>query len=166
MEEKNGSGGKPTRKSLNMRTIFRHMMEGGYNPTFEGAYIEFEIEGNVAVLEYEEGVLAVRVFFSIEEEEYDLLLEASNATMIETSLVKPALLENMKTIMFSCETICDSPREFKKDLPRCIEFLKKAIWTHKDESCRLLIAQKISSAAIAATEERDTAHDKGAKFLS
>jgi hypothetical protein len=51
--------------SLNMRSIFRCMMEEGYYPVYENTHITFGLEDNLAVVEYEEGILSVRLFFSI-----------------------------------------------------------------------------------------------------
>ena len=70
-----------------MRVIFRCMMEDGYYPTYEGTHILFNVDDNTAVLEYEEGILSIRIFFSIEEDAYDLFLEASNAMMMESFIV-------------------------------------------------------------------------------
>jgi hypothetical protein len=55
-------------RTLTMRSIFRCMMEDGYYPTFEKTHIQFDMDDNIAVVEYEEGILAVRLFFSIEED--------------------------------------------------------------------------------------------------
>ena len=115
------------------------MMEGGYNPTYEKTHILFSIDDNTAVVEYEEGVLSIRLFFSIEEDAYDLFLEASNATMTETFMVKPAVLDDMKNIMFSCEILCDTEREFRKFFPRGIERLNETIMLHKAEFLPQLI---------------------------
>ena len=52
---------------LSMRSMFRCLMEEGYYPTFEQTHIQFGLDDNIAVVEYEEGVLSVRLFFSIEE---------------------------------------------------------------------------------------------------
>ena len=142
------------------------MMEDGYYPKYDGTYIEFKVDDNSAVLEYEEGILSIRILFTIDEKDYDLLLEASNASMIESYIVKPALLENMKTIMFSCEMMCDTVREFRKFFPRGIEYLKRAIRLHREESGKLALEQKISSATFVATEENDIYPKKGVKILS
>ena len=150
---------------LDMRSIFRCMMEEGYYPTYEKTHILFNIDDNTAVVEYEEGVLSIRLFFSIEEEAYDLFLEASNATMTETFLVKPAILDDMKNIMFSCEMICGTLREFRKLLPRGTRYLKEAIAVHKSQMKRLIQAEKISSATISASEETYPCK-KGSKIVS
>ena len=93
---------KTGHSSLNMTVIFRCMMEDGYYPTYEKTHILFNIDDNVAVLEFEEEILRNRIFFSIEEDEYDLFLEAANAAMLESSIVKPVIMDDMKNIMFSC----------------------------------------------------------------
>ena len=62
-----------------MRSIFQCMMEGGYRPSYEKNHILFNIEDNIGVVEYEEGILSVRIFFSIEEGASELFLVASNA---------------------------------------------------------------------------------------
>ena len=127
--------------SLNMRSIFRCMMEEGYYPVFEQTHIQFGMDDNIAVVEYEEGILSVRLFFSIDEEAYDLFLEACNLTMLETYMVKPALLDDMKNLMFSCEMVCGNVREFRHCFPRGIHYLKEAIAMHKFEMKRLLMVK-------------------------
>ena len=138
---------------LSMRDIFRCMMENSYNPTFEPTHIQFELDNDIAVLEYEEGVLSVRLFFSIDEEAYELFLEASNMMMIETFAVKPVILEDMKNIMFSCETRCDTLREFKKCLPWAIDKIKEGLRVHKGAMKKLIIASELVSKTIPATDD-------------
>lgn len=156
---------RKTNNSLNMRSIFRCMMEGGYYPEYEDTHILFGIDDNMAVVEYEEGILSIRIFFSIDEDEYDLFLEASNAAMLETFIVKPAIMDNMKNIMFSCEMICSNVREFRKFFPRGIHYLQEAIRMHKIEMKKLILAEKLSSATISATEDT-YAFKKDSKILS
>ena len=151
--------------SLNMRVIFRCMMEEGYYPTYEKTHILFNIDDNVAVLEFEEEILRIRIFFSIEEDQYDLFLEASNAAMQESSIVKPVIMDDMKNIMFSCEIMCGTLREFRKFFPRGIQYLKDAISVHKLQMKRLILAEKVSSATISAAEETYS-FKKGSKLLS
>lgn len=157
---------KGMKNRLDMRSIFRCMMEEGYYPTYEKTHILFNIADNTAVVEYEEGVLSIRLFFSIEEEAYDLFLEASNATMTETFLVKPAVLDDMKNIMFSCEILCDTVKEFRKFFPVGVERLTEAVMMHKSEMKRLILAEKVSSATISAAEDTYVMSSKGAKPLS
>ena len=131
--DKNRSG-----RSLTMRSIFRCMMEDGYYPTFEKTHIQFGMDDNIAVVEYEEGILAVRLFFSIEEEAYDLFLEASNSMMMYNYSVKAVILDDMKNIMFGCEIPCDNVREFKKFFPRSIRNIKDTLVLHRHEMKALL----------------------------
>ena len=138
---------------LSMRSMFRCMMEEGYYPSFEQTHIQFGLDDNIAVVEYEEGVLSVRLFFSIEEEAYEIFLEASNLMMIETFAVKPVILEDMKNIMFSCEMRCDNLREFKKSLPWAIDKLREALRIHKGEMKKLIIASELVSKTIPATDD-------------
>lgn len=140
-------------------------MEGGYYPTYEKTHILFSIEDNAAVVEYEEGILSIRIFFSIDEDDYDLFLEASNATMLKTFLVKPVVMDNMKNIMFSCEMMCSTIREFRKTFPRGIGYLKEAITMHKSEMKQLILAHQISTATISANDD-SYSFTKSPKLLS
>lgn len=153
-------------KKLSMRSIFRCMMEDGYYPTFEKTHILFGIDDNTAVVEYEEGVISIRVFFSIDEDAYSLFLEASNATMTETFIVKPVLLDDRKNIMFSFEMMCDTVREFRKYFPRGIEKITDTLMMHKAEMKRLILTKKVSSATISAAEDTFISSSKGRKPLS
>ena len=138
---------------LSMRSMFRCMMEEGYYPTFEQTHIQFGLDDNIAVVEYEEGVLSVRLFFSIEEEAYEIFLEASNLMMIETFAVKPVILEDMKNIMFSCEMRCDNLREFRKNLPWAIEKLREGLNAHRSQMKKLILASELVSKTIPATDD-------------
>lgn len=153
------------RKSLNIRNIFRCMMEEGYYPVYEKTHIIFEIEDNTAVLSYEEGIVSIRIFFSIDDDCADLFLETSNVAMLGTFIVKPILFNNMQSLMFSCEIMCDTLREFRKFLPRSIELLRKCLETHKSEMKRMILSEKISSATISAAEDIYLLN-KGQKILS
>ena len=139
-------------------------MEEGYYPTFEKTHIQFGLDDNIAVVEYEEGVASVRLFFSIEEDAYELFLEASNATMVETFAVKPAILDDMKNIMFSCEMLCENLREFRKFLPWAVDRLNEALTVHKAEMKRLVLADEVAARTVPATEEFVTG--TGRKLLS
>ena len=141
------------RCSLNLRNIFKRMMEDGYYPVYERTHIQFGLDDNIAVLEYEEGILSIRLFFSIDEEAYDLFLEASNSMMLSTSLVKPAILDDMQNIMFSCETFCYNLRDFKRFFPAGIQLLKDSLAVHKSEMKKLLLTEEIISRTIPATDE-------------
>ena len=139
--------------SLNMRSIFRCMMEEGYYPVYENTHITFGLEDNLAVVEYEEGILSVRLFFSIEKETYPLFLEAANETMMKAFIVKPVVLDDMKNLMFSCEMFCDNVREFRKFFPRSIELLREALRQHRKEMKRLLLAEELVSKTVPAKDE-------------
>ena len=151
---------------LNMRSIFRCMMEDGYYPTFEKTHILFSIDENTAVVEYEEGVISIRIFYSIQEEIYDYFLEVSNVTMAETFIVKPVILDDRKNIMFSFEMLCGTIREFRKYFPLGIERLTETIKKHKDEMKRLIVTKKVSPATISAAEDTFITSSKGLKPLS
>lgn len=153
-------------KRFDIRAIFRYMMEEGYYPRYEKTYILFDIEDNTAVVEYEEDIISIRIFFSIDEDAYDLFLEASNAAMLESFMVKPAILDDMKNIMFSYEMCCDTVRDLKKFFPRGIRRLKEAMKLHKAEMKKLIIAENVSSAAITAAEDTFISASKAVKPLS
>ena len=142
-----------SRPSLTMHSMFKAMMEGGYYPYFNKTHIMFNHDDNIAIVEHKEGILSVRLFFSIEEEAYDLFLEASNQTMLNTNIVKPVLLDDMKTIMFSCETFCDNLREFRKHFPRCVDMIDESIAAHKKEMKKLVLAEETVSKTIPASDD-------------
>lgn len=137
---------------LSMMDIFRCMMEDGYYPSFEENHIQFDLDGNTAVVTYDEDILAVRVFFSIDEEEYGLFLEASNMMMLETYSVKPAVMDDMSSLMFSCEVMCDNAKDFRRFFHRTVERLHSAMRAHKNEMRKLVLASEIA-AKIPASEE-------------
>lgn len=153
-------------KPLNLRSIFRCMMEEGLYPKYEKTHIIFDLDDNIAVVEYEEDILSIRLFFSIEEDAYDLFLEASNSTMTETFAVKPAILDDMNHIMFSCEMMCDNMRELRKFLPRGIKRLQECMSIHKEEMKKLILAENVSSVAISAVEDTFIPSSKTSKLLS
>lgn len=151
---------------IKLRGIFKQMMEDGYYPVFEKTHIQFGLDDNIAVLEYDEDIVSVRLFFSIDEEAYEVFLEASNSTMIDTYAVKPAILNDMKNIMFSCEFMCDSIRDFKRFFPRAIDRLREALECHKAEMKKLFLASHMASATIPATDDSIAGIDKRHKILS
>ena len=157
------------RHSLTMRSIFRCMMEDGYYPIFEQTHIQFGLDDNIAVVEYEDGILAVRLFFSIEEEGYDMFLEASNSMMMYNWCVKAVVLDDMKNIMFSCEIPCHTAREFRKFFPLCKEMLQEALRAHKSEMKKLILADHVAaSTTVPATDDISsmTGTAKSRKILS
>ena len=155
-----------SRASLNLRSIFRCMMEDGYYPTFEKSHILFGLDDNIAVVEYEDGVLSIRVFFHIDKEARGLFLEASNEVMTETLMVKPAVLEDMKSIMFSFETLCFTVRDFRRFFPKGVRLLNDALAMHKLEMHRHILEEKVSSAALSAAEDTYMMSSEGRKPLS
>ena len=142
-----------SRPTLTMRSMFRAMMEGGYYPYYNKTHIMFNHDDNPVIVEQANGILCLRMFFTIEEEAYDLFLEASNQTMLDTYIVKPVLMNDMKTIMFSCETFCYNIREFRKFLPHCIHLIDESIAAHKKEMKKLVLAEEALSKTIPASDD-------------
>lgn len=138
---------------LSLRSIFRCMMEDGYYPSFEKNCILFDLEDNTGVVEYQEGVLSIRIFFSIEPDTGELFKDVSNTAMTMTFAVKPVVIDEMKNLMFSCEFLCDTEREFRKFFPRGIGLLKEALEIHKHEMKKIIMAQRISATSIPATDD-------------
>lgn len=136
-----------------MRSIFRCMMEEGYYPVYEKSHIVFGIDDNLCVVEYEEGVLSIRLFFSIDEDDFEFFLEAANGTMLQAYMVKPTVLDDMQNLMFSCEIMCDTVREFRKFFPRGIEMLKEAIRIHRKEMKKILYSNSFLTKRVPATED-------------
>ena len=131
------------KRGLAMRNIFKYMMENGYNPVFENDFIKFDLDDNVSVVELNDGILAIRTFFTIEEDEYDMFLEASNFAMLRSEMMKPVIMEDMTSIMFSCETICENMNDFKRFFPKLVTLSKKGLQAHKNEMRELLQATSI-----------------------
>lgn len=129
------------------------MMEGGYYPIYEKTHIVFGLDDNMAVVEYEEGILSVRIFFSIDEDIYPLFLEASNCTMMKAFVVKPVVLDDLRNLMFSCEMPCDNVREFRKFFPRSIGLLREALKLHRAEMKKLIMAEEMSSKMLPAADD-------------
>ncbi len=140
--------------SLTMRKIFAYMMENGYYPTFEDGYILFDIEDNTSVLEYENDVLMLRTYFTIDNEDYEMFLEASNFAMIKSCMIKPVIMEDMNSIMFSCETFCQTMGDFKRFFPLMLEGLRKGMSIHKDQMRELLKAVEMLSYKMPAADEQ------------
>lgn len=136
-----------------MRSIFRCMMEEGFYPTFEKTHILFGIDDNLGVVEYEEDIVSIRLFFSIEEEFRELFMDASNITMEQSYAVKSVVLDDLKNIMFCCEFLCDTEKEFRKFFPRAVELLSEALDIHKDEMKKLILAESITKTAIPQMDE-------------
>lgn len=155
----------PRRKpDLKLKDIFRYMMEEGYYPSYEYTHIQFNLDGNTAVVECEDGFASVRIFFSIDQEEYDLFIEASNLTMLNTYAVKPAVLDDRENIVFSIEMLCEGIRDFKHYFPRALDCLRDALISHKAEMKRLFLERHPSKKNVPDTEV--TASETNRKLLS
>lgn len=142
-----------SQNTLTKLNMFKAMMEGGYYPYYNKTHIMFNHDDNPVIVEQANGILCLRMFFTIEEEAYDLFLEASNQTMLDTYIVKPVLMNDMKTIMFSCETFCYNIREFRKFLPHCIHLIDESIAAHKKEMKKLVLAEEALSKTIPASDD-------------
>ena len=129
------------------------MMEGGYYPIFEDGFIRFTNEDNTAIVDYENGILSVRILFSIDPEEYDLFLEASNLAMQKTAAVKAVILMDMENIMFSCESFCYTESEFRKFFPLMVDCVNKALEAHRHQMRRLIHAVEAVAKKVPATDE-------------
>ena len=140
--------------SLTMRRIFTYMMENGYLPTFEDDYILFDINDNTSVLDYEAGVLTLRTFYTIDKEGYEIFLEASNYAMLKSSMIKPVIMEDMKSIMFSCETFCDNMGDFRRFFPRMVDYTKKGLEVHKNEMRELIKATEMMTRKMPAIDDQ------------
>lgn len=143
-------------------------MEDGFYPTYEKTHIVFNMDDNLAVLEYEEGVVSLRLFFSIEKDAFEMFLEASNAMMMESYCAKAMILDDMTNLMFSCEFMCDTTREFRKFFPRAYKMLQEALLMHKAEMKRLVIEEQVAANSIQAADEIPGNHQwpKSRKLLS
>ena len=113
--------------SLSLIDICRCMMEDGYYPIYRKTYITFSIGDDTAVLEYNQGILTLKIFFSIDDEYAALLLTAANTIMQSSPTIKSLMDEDGKNITFSCETFCNTKRDFRKFLPSMISKLQEAI---------------------------------------
>jgi hypothetical protein len=87
--------------SFATRKIFSYLMENGFNPKYEDGCIIFDIDETTSILEYDDGILTLGTFFTIEEDEYDMFLEASNLAMLKSTMMKAVIIEDMNSIMFS-----------------------------------------------------------------
>ena len=141
------------KKTLTLRKIFRYLMENGYYPTYEKTHVTYDIDGNIGILEYDEDILSIRLFFSIDKEGYDQFLEASNSCMLKSYAVKPVILDDSKTLMFSCENICCTYKDFDRFFPKMMSFLRQSIKVHKEEMKQLLVTDQIVKATLPATED-------------
>ncbi len=119
-------------------------MEEGYYPQFEKNHIMFDIDDNIGVVQYQEDILSIRVFFTIDAEAYSLFLETSNSAMLESFMVKPVIMEDMRTIMFSSEIMCDTLRDLRRFFPRAVERIREALIIHRAEMKKAISTQDTS----------------------
>lgn len=144
-----------TKCTLSLKRIFRCMMEDGYYPKYCISHIIFDLDDNTASVDFRDGIVSVRLFFSIEKEDYDIFLEVSNTTMIASHIVKPVIMDKRDSIMFSCELICFNTRDFRKNFPKGLELLMNTIEFHKKEMKRMLLAKELSECFTDRKEETD-----------
>ena len=69
-------------------------------------------------------------------------------------------MNDMESIMFSCETICPNMRDFKRFFPRMLDLLDKGLECHKREMRRLLTITEKAQKKIPATDESFTVTGK------
>ena len=122
-------------------------MEDGYYPKYEKSHLLFYIDGDMTVLEYENNILVMRILFSIDEKDYNVFLEASNTVMMNTLTVKTVMPEDRKSIIFSCETMCDNKKSLRKFLPAMISNLKDAMNLHREEMRKQILAYTLYTTA-------------------
>ena len=118
---------------MKLTDICRYMMEEGYYPKYEKTQLLFYIDGNMTLLEYENDILVMRVFFSINEDDFNLFMEVSDTVMLNTHTVKALVTHDRKSIMFCCETMCDNRKSLRKFLPAMISNLKDAMNRHREQ---------------------------------
>lgn len=118
---------------MKLTDICRYMMEEGYYPKYEKTHLLFYIDGNMTLLEYENDILVMRVFFSINEDDFNLFMEVSDTVMLNTHTVKALVTHDRKSIMFCCETMCDNRKSLRKFLPAMISNLKAAMNQHREQ---------------------------------
>jgi hypothetical protein len=125
-----------------MREIFTYMMEKGYMPSYEDDHIVFEADDNTSVMEYEDGVLALRTFFTIDSDAYEMFLEASNGSMMKSYMAKAVVLEDKESLMFSCETFCQTFSDFCRFFPKLLLCAGDALAIHKSLIRELMSRRK------------------------
>ena len=84
--------------------------------------------------------------------------------MMESFIVKPTVLDDMKSIMFSCEMMCDTPGEYKKFFPRGVELLNESLYMHKEEIKKLIASGK--ALAVQSPDEQYAALPERRKLVS
>ena len=140
-------------------------MEEGYHPSYETSHIIFELGDNLAVVEYENSILSVRMFFTIEEEMAQAIINVSNSVMTESQMVKPTVLDDMKNLMFSCETMCENIRQFKSFFPKAIELLDEALSIHRKEMKIMILHKSVLNQDLDSHEQKNDSPDQLRKTL-
>lgn len=121
-----------------MRKIFAYLMENGYRPALEDSCMLLQANDNSFVLEHHDNTLTLRTFYAIEKDEYDLFLEASNMSMLDSFMIKPVIMDEGESLMFSCETFCVTFSDFRRFFPMMMEYMGKGIDAHKHYMNELL----------------------------
>lgn len=140
-------------------------MEEGYHPSYETSHIIFELGDNLAVVEYENSILSVRLFFTIEEEMAQAIINVSNSVMTESQMVKPTVLDDMKNLMFSCETMCENIRQFRSFFPKAIELLEEALSIHRKEMKIMILHKSVLNQDLDSHEQKNDSPDQLRKTL-
>lgn len=140
-------------------------MEEGYHPYYETSHIIFELDENLAVVEYEKSILSVRLFFTIEEEMAQTIINVSNSVMTESQMVKPTVLDDMKNLMFSCETMCENIRQFRSFFPKAIELLEEALSIHRKEMKIMILHKSVLNQDLDSHEQKNDSPDQLRKTL-
>lgn len=140
-------------------------MEEGYHPSYETSHIIFELDDNLAVVEYENSILSVRLFFTIEEEMAQTIINVSNSVMTESQMVKPTVLDDMKNLMFSCETMCENIRQFRSFFPKAIELLEEALSIHRKEMKIMILHKSVLNQDLDSHEQKNDSPDQLRKTL-
>ena len=140
-------------------------MEEGYHPSYETSHIIFELGDNLAVVEYENSILSVRLFFTIEEEMAQTIINVSNSVMTESQMVKPTVLDDMKNLMFSCETMCENIRQFRSFFPKAIELLDEALSIHRKEMKIMILHKSVLNQDLDSHEQKNDSPDQLRKTL-
>lgn len=140
-------------------------MEEGYHPSYETSHIIFELGDNLAVVEYENSILSVRLFFTIEEEMAQAIINVSNSVMTESQMVKPTVLDDMKNLMFSCETMCENIRQFRSFFPKAIELLDEALSIHRKEMKIMILHKSMFNQDLDSHEQKYDSPDQLRKTL-
>ena len=117
------------------------------------------------MVEYEKSILSVRLFFTIEEEMAQTIINVSNSVMTESQMVKPTVLDDMKNLMFSCETMCENIRQFRSFFPKAIELLNEALSIHRKEMKIMILHKSVLNQDLDSHEQKYDSPDQLRKTL-